>query len=138
MGGWYVVKTIRLTATEWAIIERARSSLSGAGMKLDRSTLMSEALLDAGHRLGVFVGLPIPAPRTETWPDGLQRTEVTQSRISVSLTRTAAEVLATAAKQAGTSEPRFLVGATLAYIARLTAHWSTIELARGVSTERDR
>jgi hypothetical protein len=132
----YVVKTVRLTAREWDIIERARSALGGPGNgKLERSTLMSEALLDAGHRLGVYVGSPRPAPPCESWAHEPQRAETTRSRISVSLTRAVADVLNVAAKQVGTSEPRFIVGATLAYIARLEAvqdGWETSADVRSV------
>ena len=132
MSGCYVVKTVRLTAVEWAIIEEARSSLFGTGAKLERSTLVSEALLDAGHRLGIFIDSTGPGARSEAWPHALQRSEVAQSRISVSLTRTAAEILAAASKGVGTSEPRFLVGATLAYIARLKAQRQMSDSPRAV------
>ncbi len=116
----FVVKTIRLTAGELTMIDRACRAVS-------RSVLMSEALVDAGHRLGIYVGSARAAPQ-EAGFYVPQRSVSCGSRVSISLSRTAAAILAAAAKQVGTSEPRFLVGATLAYIARLEAAGELVEL----------
>jgi hypothetical protein len=64
-------------------------------------------------------------------------------RVSICVSLTAAELITRAAEHAGTSEPLFIVGATLGHIGRLQkhfrgAHAETSEEAEAICAELDR
>jgi len=112
----WVMKTIRLTQHERSIIDGACEAFYGC-----RSILMSEAVVDAAHAMGIYAGSSEPGSLREPWPHVPDRTGSTTTRICVSLSLRADEMLSRAAARAKTTEPQFMVGATLAYIARLEA-----------------
>jgi uncharacterized protein (DUF1778 family) len=111
----YIVKTMRLLPLEDRLIEQACAALGTS-----RSSLMQEAALAEAARLGVrFTTAPIP-PLREGWPYLPPRgDEPTGVRFSFNLSLTEAELVGRAAQLIHSSEPLFIIGATLAYVGRL-------------------
>jgi hypothetical protein len=89
---------------------------------LERAQLMQEALLFEAFRLGTYFTVGAPEPFKGTWPYLPDRSEEpTEVRVSISLRVTVAELMSRAAAYVGTSEPLFIIGATMAYVGRLQA-----------------
>lgn len=110
------IKSVRVTIVEQATLERA-SVLLG----LSVSALVQQAVTDAAHRLGIFAGEPDPAHPAK-WDDAPDRSTLSATeRLSVSFNPITYEVLRRVAERTGAGETRFIVGATLRYIARLKA-----------------
>jgi len=108
-------KTMRVHPREDALIDRACAALHG----VDRSTFMSEAVLFEASRLGVrFTAEPLKPLRT-SWPYIPDREESTGVRFTITLSPVLMEIVSRAAAHVHTSEPLFMIGATLAYIGRL-------------------
>ena len=105
-----------MTEGEVAILDRASEAL-----ELERTTLFQEGAFFEAYRLGVrwSLGEP-PPPLNGTWkflPD--RSSESTSVRVGVSVSIQLAELVRRAARHVDTTDPKFLVGAMLAYIGRL-------------------
>ncbi len=112
----YVPRNARLTIEEHDIITAAADA-----MRIQRSTLFQEGVIEAAHGLGFYAGAdPGFRRRPKSWTDAPQRREESAAyRISVSYSITTYELLQRAADWAGVSETIFAVGATLRYISNL-------------------
>jgi hypothetical protein len=125
---------------EDSLIDQACRALNG----VERSLLVQEAVLVEASRLGVrWSAKPVP-PLAGSWPYLPDRgNEVTGERTSITISLALAELLARCAEHVGTSEPLFIIGATLAYIGRLQALFrgaraETPEDAQGIRAELQR
>lgn len=116
MGLCYRKYLVWVNEIENAILDQACEALNGIG----RSQLMQEAVLFEACRLRVRWSAAPPPAREEPWrymPD--RRRESASIRLGISASITLAEVIGRAARYVDASEPKFIVGATLAYIGRL-------------------
>jgi len=113
--------TLWLNSVELSAIDAACEALHGIG----RSQLVHDAAVEEAHRLGFsWTANSEPSALEEPWPYLPDRSKhSTSKRICVSVALAVAELVARAAQHIGTSEPQFLVGATMAYIGRLQARW---------------
>ena len=111
----FKMKTLRLFPSESSIIDQACEAL-----EIDRATLLTDAAHFEATRLGVrFTTEPLP-PLVKSWPYNPERgDEPTGVRVTITMNRLMHELVARAAEHVHTSEPRFIIGATLAYIGRL-------------------
>lgn len=129
------VKSLRLHPLEDKIIDSACAALRG----IDRATLMSEASLFEAARLGIHHGASAPPPLRSAWPYVPERgEEPTSVRLSITLSLATAELVTRAAEYVGTSEPLFIIGATLAYVGRLKAQFQAIHADTPAEGERIR
>jgi hypothetical protein len=125
LGTSYILKTLRLHPLENTIIDRACEALGG----LERAQLMQEAVLAEAFRLGVRFSAEPPPRLSRPWPYLPDRgDEPTEVRVSISLRVTVAELMESAAKHVGVSEPLFIIGSTLAYIGRLQSCFEGAQL----------
>jgi hypothetical protein len=116
LGASYIVKTIRLLATEDRIVSLACGALGG----LERAQLMQEAVLIEACRLGLAYSSRSLSPLKAPWQYLPERgAEPTAARVSISLRVTAAELMSIAAEYVNATAPLFIVGSTLAYIGHL-------------------
>jgi uncharacterized protein (DUF1778 family) len=109
-------KTLRLHPLENAIFDRACEALNG----MERTQLMQEAIISEASRLGIRWTAEPPPPLEAPWrylPD--RGDEPTGVRVSITVSLSVAELISRAAEHVGTSEPLFIIGATLAHIGRL-------------------
>ena len=112
--------TMSVTAEEAAIIDGACEALHG----IERSQLVQEAAIAEANRLGLRWSAVQPPPLTQPWVYlPMRGREITSFRLGISVSITVAQLVKRAAEHVRTSEPPFLVGATLAYIGRLQAHF---------------
>lgn len=111
------IKSVRVTVVEQAVLERASALL-----QLPLSTLVQQAVTDAAHRLGIFVGEPDPK-RHGRWGDAPDRSTVSagEQRLSISFNPITFDLLRRAANLTGAGESHFIVGASLRYVARIKA-----------------
>jgi uncharacterized protein (DUF1778 family) len=139
-GKSFRTKTLRLHALEDSIIDRACAALNG----MERTQLVQEAVLNEACRLGIrwSVG-PVP-PLTVSWPYLPERgEEPTETRVSITVSLSVAELITRAAEHVHASEPLFIIGATLAHVGRLqkcfrAIHADTPEEARLIRAELER
>ena len=109
------MKTLRLYPNEYSIINRACEALG-----IDRATLLTDASHFEATRLGVRYSTEPLAPLMKSWPYEPERgDEPTGVRITITMNRLMLELVTRAAEHVHTSEPRFIIGATLAYIGRV-------------------
>ena len=109
-------KTLRLHPLENAIFDRACEALNG----MERTQLMQEAIISEASRLGIRWTAEPPPPLKAPWrylPD--RGDEPTGVRVSITVSLSVAELISRAAQHLETSEPLFIIGATLAHIGRL-------------------
>ena len=136
-GNSFVLKTIRMLPLEDSLIDRACAALNG----VERSLLVQEAVMLEASRLGILWSNKPASPLEGAWPYLPDRgDEVTGQRTNVSVSLALAELLEQCAEHVGTSEPLFIIGATLAYIGRLQGLFrgtraDTPEDAQGIRAE---
>lgn len=124
-GKSFRAKTIRLYPHESSIIDRACTALNG----MERSQLVQEAVLIEANRLGIRWSATRPKPLNVSWPYLPERgSEPTEVRLTLSVSLPLAEVLMRCSEYVHTSEPLFIIGATLAYIGRLQKCYTGIAL----------
>lgn len=117
-GNSFVLRTIRMLPLENSIIDRACAALNG----MERSMLVQEAVIVEACRLGIRWSSKTVGPFEGPWPYLPDRgDETTEERTSITMSLPLAELLERCADHVGTSEPLFMIGATLAYIGRLQA-----------------
>jgi uncharacterized protein (DUF1778 family) len=139
-GKSFRTKTLRLHSVEDSIIDRACAALNG----MERTQLMQEAVLAEVCRLGIRWSVEPPEPLAVSWQYLPERgDEPTEVRVSISVSLPVAELITRAAEHVHASEPHFIIGATLAYIARLqkcfrAIHAETPEEARHIRTELEK
>lgn len=139
-GKSFRTKTLRLLPQENLVFEQACAALNG----LERTQLMQEAVITEAARLGVRWSVDPVEPLARTWPYLPPRgDEPTEVRVSITVSLSVAEIITRAAELVHTSEPLFIIGATLAHVGRLKAcfkaiHADTPEEARGIRTDLDR
>ena len=139
-GDSFVLKTIRMLPLEDSIIDRACKALNG----VERSLLVQEAVFAEASRLGIRWSARPPPPFVGPWPYLPDRKDkVTEERTSITISLALADLLGRCADHVGTSEPLFIIGATLAYIGRLQVlfegtHADTPEYAKGIKAELQR
>jgi hypothetical protein len=124
---------------ENSIIDEACAALNG----MERSMLVQEAVLVEACRLGIGWSSKAAPAFEGQWPYLPVRGEATGERTSITMSLALAELLARCAEHVGTSEPLFIVGATLAYIGRLQALFrgtraETREDAQGIRADLQR
>ncbi len=118
LGTSYITKTIRMHPVENTAFDQACDALGG----LERAQLIQEAVLFEAFRLGTYFTVGAPEPLRGPWPYLPDRSEEpTEVRVSISMRVTVAELMTRAAERVATSEPLFIIGATMAYIGRLQA-----------------
>jgi hypothetical protein len=109
------MKTLRLHPAEIAIIDGACDVL-----EIDRATLLSDGAQFEATRLGIRFSTEPVAPLTKSWPYAPDRgKKPTEVRVTITMNRLTHELVARAAQYTHTSEPIFIIGATLAYIGRV-------------------
>ena len=108
--------TVRLHPLEDSIIEHACYALNG----VERSLLMQEGVMAEATRLGIRWSLERPPPLEDPWPYMPDRgDEPTGVRVCISVSHALMDLIKRGAKHVHASEPRFIVGSTLAYVGRL-------------------
>jgi uncharacterized protein (DUF1778 family) len=122
-GKSFRTKTLRLHPLENTIFNQACEALNHT----ERTQLMQEAVIHEAARLGVRWSLdPVP-PLTAAWPYMPDRKdEPTEIRVSITVSLPVAETITRAAELVHSSEPLFIIGATLAHIGRLQACFKAI------------
>lgn len=108
---------IRMLAVEDKIVDQACDALNG----MERSQLMQEASYAEAYRLGIQWDKKPPPPLTERWQYLLVREDNSEVRVCISVSIPGAELIERAASHVRVSEPRFVLGSTLAYIGKLQA-----------------
>jgi uncharacterized protein (DUF1778 family) len=133
-------KTLRLLPLENSIFDRACEALNG----MERTQLMQEAIISEASRLGIRWTADSPPPLKATWPYLPDRgEEPTGVRVSITVSLSVAELITRAAEHVQTSEPLFIIGATLAHIGRLQRffradHADSPEEGRAIRTALER
>ena len=135
-GNSFVLRTIRMLPVEHSLITQACAALNG----IERSLLVQEAVQWEAARLGICWNTEPSRPLAVPWPYLPDREdEITAARTSITVSLALAD-LAKCAEHVHTSEPQFIIGATLAYIGRLQALFrgtraDTPENAKGIRAE---
>ena len=108
--------TVRLHPLEDSIIERACDALNG----VERSLLLQEGVLAEADRLGIRWTLEHPPPMEHPWPYMPDRgDEPTGVRVCISVSYALMDLIKRGAAHVHTSEPRIIIGSTLAHVGRL-------------------
>lgn len=108
--------TIRLTKDESACFEQATHVLGTELSKLVQAAV-TEAALKLGFDSATTAAPPAPS---FAWPDAPVRSTTASERVTVSLDALTSGLLDRASEHVEQSRPKFIVGATLRYLANLS------------------